>query len=237
MQGYIKLYRKLLENPIVCKDSDHLSIWIYLLLNATHKEIPKMFKGEKIMLQPGQLLTGRKSISEQLRVTESKVQRVLKCFESEQQIEQQTSNKNRLISILSWSDYQTSEQQDEPQMNNKRTTTEQQLNTNKNVKNEINKDLYGETVYLTKVEHDKLIKDFGDKETDYWICRLDEWQKDNPKKKKTDHNKTIRNWKRADERKRGEKISGRTPQKLDTVKGSDDHLERVYKDLGLTGTE
>lgn len=51
------------------------------------------------MLNPGQLITGRKAISDKLRVTESKVQRVLKCYESEQQIEQQTGNRNRLITI------------------------------------------------------------------------------------------------------------------------------------------
>ena len=32
MEGWIKIHRKMLENPIICKDSDYLSIWIYLLL-------------------------------------------------------------------------------------------------------------------------------------------------------------------------------------------------------------
>jgi len=129
--GYVKLYRKTLNNPIVCKDSEHLSIWCYLILNATHKKINALFKGEKITLLPGQLITGRKIISKALKIDESKIQRVLSCFESEHQIEQQTSNKNRLISIVNWGEYQVSEQQ----MNNKCTTTEQQLNTNKNVNN------------------------------------------------------------------------------------------------------
>lgn len=138
MNGWIKLYRKIMENPIVTKDADHLAIWIYLLLNATHDEYPALFRGQKISLQPGQLLTGRKAISERLAISESKVQRVLDAFKSEHQIEQQTSNKNRLISILNWDFYQGCEQQNEPQMNNKRTASEQQLNTNKNVKNNKN---------------------------------------------------------------------------------------------------
>lgn len=138
MEGWIKIHRKLLENPIVSKDSDHLAIWIYLLLNATHKEIPAVFKGEKIILQPGQLITGRKSMSEKLKISESKIFRVINEYKSEQQIEQQTSNKNSLITILNWNIYQQSEQQIEQQMNNKRTTNEQQLNTNKNVNNDNN---------------------------------------------------------------------------------------------------
>ena len=135
MEGWIKIHRKILENPIICKDSDYLAVWIYLLLNATHKEIPALFKGKKIILQKGQLITGRKSIASQLKISESKIFRIINDFKSEQQIEQQTSNKNSLISIINWDKYQNIEQQNEQQMNNKRTTNEQQVNTNKNVKN------------------------------------------------------------------------------------------------------
>jgi len=139
--GWVKLHRKMLDNPIIMKDAEHLAVWMYLLLNATHAEYPALFRGKKITLQPGQLITGRKSIASTLVVSESKVTRILSAFESEQQIEQQTSNKNRLITVVNWDKYQLCDQQNEQQMNNNRTTTEQQLNTNKknkNVKNDKN---------------------------------------------------------------------------------------------------
>lgn len=138
MEGWIKLYRKIFENPVLGKDSEHLAVWIYLLAHATHKQIPAIFKGEKIILNKGQLITGRKSIAAKLKIPESKIYRIIKEFKNEQQIEQQTSNKNSLITILNWSKYQSGEQQDETQMNNNWTSTEQQMNTNKNVKNEKN---------------------------------------------------------------------------------------------------
>ena len=137
-EGWIKLHRKLLDNPVTMKDTDHLAVWIYLLLNASHNEHPALFKGEKIILKPGQLITGRKTIALALHIDESKVERILKSLKSEQQIEQQTTNKNRLISITNWEFYQQSEQQIEQQVNNKRTTSEQQVNTNKNIKNDKN---------------------------------------------------------------------------------------------------
>ena len=133
--GYVKIHRKLLSNPIVMKDSEHLAVWIYLLLNATHQERNVLFKGKKITINPGQLITGRKSISSELQISESKVQRILNFFENEHQIEQQTSNKNRVVTLVNWNKYQENEQQVEQQLNNNRTTTEQQLNTNNNVKN------------------------------------------------------------------------------------------------------
>lgn len=130
--GWVKAHRSMLENPVVSKDSDHLAVWMYLLLNATHKEQEKMFAGKKITLQPGQLITGRKKIAEEFKINEIKVQRILKLFESEQQIEQQTSNANRLITIVNWCLYQENEQQNERPVNNKCTTNEQPVNTNKN---------------------------------------------------------------------------------------------------------
>lgn len=127
--GWIKLHRKMLKNPIVCKDADHLAIWVYLLMSATHEEYATLFEGKKILLQPGQLVTGRKKISSELCVSDSKVHRVLKDFENEQQIEQQTKTHGRLITITNWNQYQMCGHQAEQQVNSNRTASEQQVNT------------------------------------------------------------------------------------------------------------
>lgn len=138
MEGWVKIHRKILDNPVVCKDSETFSIWLYLLLSATHQEIPAVFKGEKITLKKGQLITGTLSISKKLKINKDKVQRTLKCFEIDKQIEQETSNKNRLISILNWEEYQNNDNENDKQMINKCETTDKQLITNKNVKNDNN---------------------------------------------------------------------------------------------------
>jgi DNA replication protein DnaD len=138
MKGWIKLYRKMLKNPVVLKDGDHLAVWVYLLLNATHANMDVMFSGRRITLEPGQLITSRKSISEKIKVSESKVQRILKLFENEQQIKQHTTSKNRLITIIRWYEYQRDELPIEPQLSNERTTSKPQLNTNNNVKKDNN---------------------------------------------------------------------------------------------------
>ena len=46
-EGWIKLNRKVLNNPIVTKDSEYFSVWCLLLLLATHKDIEKIFDGKK----------------------------------------------------------------------------------------------------------------------------------------------------------------------------------------------
>lgn len=173
MEGWIKIHRKMLENPIVCKDSSYLAVWIYLLLNATHKEIPALFKGKKIVLQKGQLITGRKSIAKQLQISESKVKRILFELESDQQIDRQRSNQNSLISILNWDKYQEVDQENGQQMDSQWTTSGQPVTTNKNVKNvknernnnisaKANKQKYGEygNVLLKDEELQKLKEEY-----------------------------------------------------------------------------
>jgi hypothetical protein len=51
-----------------------------------------------------------------------------------------------------------------------------------------------DTVFLTQDQYDRLCSDFGKETTDLFIEKLDEWQTNYPKKKKVDHNKTIRVW-------------------------------------------
>ena len=140
MKGYLKLHRQIVDNPVVYKDAEYLAIWIDLLIHAQFHECEAVFGGEKITLKPGQLITGRKKISEQLKISQSKVQRVLECFENEHQIEQRTTPQGRLITIVSWDKYQYVEQPNEQQMNNERTTSEQRVNNEVNTIQEINKE-------------------------------------------------------------------------------------------------
>lgn len=168
-ETFVKIKRKTLENPVVCKDSDYFSVWMYLLLTATHKEIKKTFKGDTIMLQPGQLLTGRKAISTLFNISESKIERILKRFEIEQQIEQQTSTKNRLITVLNWNLHQG-------KRTTKQTTSGQQVDTYKNDKNDMIRydllsseakrtiSLYSENFGQTNIGHiQNMISFYGEK--------------------------------------------------------------------------
>jgi len=151
VEGYIKLHRKILESPVVMKTNDHFAVWMFLLLNATHKGYDVLYEGKRKTLQPGQLITGRKIISKALKINESKVQRILKTFKIEQQIEQQTNPRCRIITILNWCDYQQDEQQTKQQVNNKRTLNKKV----KNVKNE--KKTYNKSVDEEKKKYRKSI--------------------------------------------------------------------------------
>jgi len=110
-------------------------LWIHLLFRANHTDREESLGGKPIICKPGQFTTGRKQLSQDTGISESKIERLLFKFENiEQQIEQRKTNTNRLISILNWNEYQNSEQQIEQQANNDRTTTEQRVDTLKEYK-------------------------------------------------------------------------------------------------------
>ena len=146
--GWIKLHRKILDNPVVMKDADHLTVWVYLLLVATHKDLPTMYGGKKIILHPGQLVTGRKKISKATGVNESKVKRILNLFESDQQIDQRKERYGTLISINAWNEYQLCDQQNDQQVTNEWPTSDQRVTTIQEDKNkrtqEVKKDIYSQ---------------------------------------------------------------------------------------------
>lgn len=140
--GWIKIHRKILDNPVVTKDADHLAVWVWLLCEAAYEPHQRMFGKKKITLQPGRLITSAKYIADELNITESKVKRILKSFEIDRQIDQQTTHNGRVISICSWDIYQCDERHDERQVNDRWTTGERQVDETKEYK-EIKKDKKG----------------------------------------------------------------------------------------------
>jgi hypothetical protein len=128
-QGWIKIHRRILLKGYANKPA-YVALWVHLLLMVNHQEKEFLWNGKLIKIKAGQFVTGRKTLSEQVGISESMVERLLTFFEKESQIEQQKTTKYRLITILKWNDYQI--------LDNKRTTSEQQVNTNKNVKKEKN---------------------------------------------------------------------------------------------------
>ena len=134
MKGWIALHRQLLKNPISNK-ADYLAVWIHLLLMANHEETHFIWNNKKQTLKRGQLLTGRKKLSEKTGVAESQIYKILKYLELEQQIEQKKTNKYTIITIKNWGEYQSKKDK----RNNRVTTTQQQSNTYNNVNNNVNK--------------------------------------------------------------------------------------------------
>jgi hypothetical protein len=105
--GWIKLYRCLLDDA-VCQKSAYFHLWVVLLLMAAHKEQEFIFNNQLHKLRPGQLLTGRKKLSELTGIPETTIERILKCMENGRKIGQQKFKNFRIITLTNWDFYQNS---------------------------------------------------------------------------------------------------------------------------------
>ena len=101
MSGYIKVYRKILDNGIF-DNGELLKVFIWCLLRANTK--PATIFGHQ--LKVGQFVTGRISASEELRIPPTTVRDRLKKLEKLKYIKLESNTKNSIITILKFKDYQ-----------------------------------------------------------------------------------------------------------------------------------
>ena len=102
MTGWVKLHRETLNNSVIMKDSEHLAVWVYLLLNACYEVCRGVFGGEVIELGAGELLVSQRQICRDLKIDKSKVSRILSLFKSEELIKTRTDRQKTLVSIELW---------------------------------------------------------------------------------------------------------------------------------------
>jgi len=70
--GWIKLHRKIFDNPI-WQNEKALKIWIWCLLKANHKQNHILFSRQQIPIKKGQFIFGRKKASQELKIPETTI--------------------------------------------------------------------------------------------------------------------------------------------------------------------
>lgn len=139
MDGWIKLHRKIMDNPLYLSEPfTRMQAWIDLLLLANHKEGYFYVRGNKVVVGRGQIGTSSRTLASRWRWSRGKVERFLHDLEECGQIKPQKTNVITLISICNYEEYQKTEPQNEPQTNRKQTSNEPQISPNKNDNNAIN---------------------------------------------------------------------------------------------------
>ncbi len=134
--GWIKLHRKIMDNPLYLAEAfTRMQAWIDLLLLANHKEGFFYVRGNKVVVSRGQVGTSSRTLASRWQWSRGKVERFLKELEYNNQIRPQKNNVITLISICNYDDFQNIEPQTEPQTSRRQTTDEPQTDRNKNDKN------------------------------------------------------------------------------------------------------
>lgn len=111
--GWIKLSRKIQQNDFWKSAGafDNRSAWIDILLSASYEKSEVYNHSAKtvITIEPGQMLTSIKSLTDKWEWSYNKVSRYLDNLEQMKMISQKRTTKYTIITILNWDKYQTKE--------------------------------------------------------------------------------------------------------------------------------
>lgn len=103
--GYVKLYRRLIESRIFCQPID-LKIWIWLLLKASYKTQYTSFKIGKgevtVKVKRGQLIYGRKRVADELQIPSSTIERHLRHMVTDEAIIFEAHKNYSIITICNF---------------------------------------------------------------------------------------------------------------------------------------
>jgi hypothetical protein len=133
--SWVKLYRKL-NNSAFKKKPLTVALFVHFLINVNTETKKIIWNDEEITVLPGQIITGRKSLSEDTGITQQSIRTSLKILKSTSTITIKTFTKFSVITINKWDEYQSSTSK----LTNKQPTTNQQLTTTKEYKNIRNKE-------------------------------------------------------------------------------------------------
>jgi hypothetical protein len=145
--GWITLYRKITEWEWYT-DINTCHLFIYCLLKANHKT--KNWRGIKI--KRGTFITSLDTISKETGLSVNQVRTAIKKLESTNEITSKPTNKNRLITVINYSNYQDDNKQDNKQITNKQQTNNKQITTTNNDNNENNENNDKQDIYIVHFE-------------------------------------------------------------------------------------
>ena len=131
MAGWIKLYRELGDKPIWLEStSDQRSVLIALLMMVNYEPNKWEWQGKQYECMPGQVITSLPKIAERSGkgVSIQNVRTALKRFEKLGFLTDESTNKNRLITIVNWAIYQGSDDEPNRQTNKQLTGNQQAAN-------------------------------------------------------------------------------------------------------------
>ena len=120
MDGWIKIHRKML-NWEWYDDINTKVLFFHLLLTANHKE--QKWRGHTILR--GQRLTSLQHLAKETKLSVQQTRTSLNKLKSTNEITIKSTNKNTLITIEKYSDYQAKDDENNKQTNkqrNKRAT-------------------------------------------------------------------------------------------------------------------
>lgn len=103
-RGWIKLWRKILDNGLM-QDHKTFSLWIWILLNVTHKKIKYRAYGKEIELLPGQRVISYRPLAEELNMGVRSIRTSLKNLVKYGNLTLKSTHQYTILTVVNWDVY------------------------------------------------------------------------------------------------------------------------------------
>ena len=121
--GYIKLWRKALENGWL-RNHNLWVFWSYCMLKATYKPRKVIIGFQQIDLAPGQFIFGRKQAAKETGLSERNLRTCIELLRKAENLTIKPTNKFSIITLIKWADYQSEPDEASGKPTNNRPTTD-----------------------------------------------------------------------------------------------------------------
>ena len=168
-KGWIKIHRKILNNPLVkfSKNYSYAEAWLYLLLRAAYTDQKVLIGSEIYNLKTGEIITSQKKLCKQFGWGNSRLRTFLKLYEKDNMIKIKTNSKLTHLTIINYRTNQVEQTATKSQTNQKQIHSKKEKKSKKDIDqrfDEFQNRVLAEGIKQVPMIDPTLIEAF----TDYW---------------------------------------------------------------------
>ena len=134
-KGWIKIHRKILDNPLVkfSKNYSYAEAWLYLLLRAAYTDQKVLIGSEIYNLKTGEIITSQKKLCKQFGWGNSRLRTFLKLYEKDNMIKIKTNSKLTHLTIINYRTNQVEQTATKSQTNQKQIHSKKEKKSKKDI--------------------------------------------------------------------------------------------------------
>jgi hypothetical protein len=211
--GWVKVYRDLFTHWI-STDAAYLGAWVYFLHKANWKDKEWRCGSKIIIIKRGSFISSELKVAKELNISRGKIRAICAAMCAANMLTTEHTATHTTFTVCNYDKYQgnkeVSQTSQPTQQPTEDTTSNQQLVqppiTTKEIKKEKKERITlpfpnsDSLIRFTQAQIDYFKTNWQESEFRYWVKTLADWAEEQPSKfkKKTDHGRTINNWRRRE---------------------------------------
>lgn len=138
--GFVKLFRNIVDWEWYT-EPNVVRLFIHCLIKANHA--PKKWQG--IIIHAGSFVTSYSKLAQDLKLSERNIRTAINRLKSTGELTHSTTSRYSIITVNNWNEYQSGDTRIDTQLTGCRQTSDRQVTTNNNDKND--KNIYKNILY------------------------------------------------------------------------------------------